>query len=130
MVQLKVLSGKMAGENLVARRFPVRIGRAAGNHLRLDEAGVWDAHARLTLHKREGYFVEAEPNALLTVNGSPVQSALLHNGDELMLGSARLQFWLSDTTTRGLRGRELFTWVLIAAVSLSQVALVYYLIQL
>jgi pSer/pThr/pTyr-binding forkhead associated (FHA) protein len=130
MVQLKVLSGKMAGGNVVARRFPVHIGRAPTNQVRLDDPGVWDSHARLTLHKREGYFIEAEPNALLTVNGTPAQITVLRNGDEIGLGSARLQFWLAETTSRGLKGREMFTWFLITVISLTQVALVYYLIQL
>ena len=40
MIQLNVLSGKTAGSQTVARRFPFRIGRAAQNDLLLDDDGV------------------------------------------------------------------------------------------
>ena len=58
----------------------------------------------------------------------PVSRAVLRNGDTIDLGGARLQFWLSDTTQRGLRFREWLTWAGIAAVTLAQVALIYWLI--
>ncbi len=35
MIQLSILSGKKAGTQTVARRFPFRIGRAAENELQL-----------------------------------------------------------------------------------------------
>ena len=44
MVQLNILSGKKAGTRTVARHFPFRIGRAAGNELQLEDDGVWDQH--------------------------------------------------------------------------------------
>ena len=39
MVQLGILTGKQAGNQMIVRRFPFRIGRAPGNHLRLDDDG-------------------------------------------------------------------------------------------
>ena len=42
MVQFNILSGRKAGAQSAARRFPFRIGRAAGNELQLEvgEVGV------------------------------------------------------------------------------------------
>ena len=40
MLQLSILSGKTAGTEWVARRFPVRIGRAPDSDLKLEDAGI------------------------------------------------------------------------------------------
>lgn len=130
MVQLSILSGKQAGSQWVARRFPVRIGRSAEADLRLDEAGVWDQHAQIRLKSREGFELRAENDALVSVNGEPFRSGLLRNGDRIELGAAKLQFWLAESRQRGLGSREMLTWVGIALVSLGQVALVYWLLLL
>ena len=42
MVQLRILSGKMAGDVHLVRRFPFHIGRAAGNELTLEGEGIWE----------------------------------------------------------------------------------------
>ncbi len=44
MIQLRILSGTMAGSLKTVRRFPFRIGRAEDNELVLPEAGVWEKH--------------------------------------------------------------------------------------
>ena len=129
MLQLSIVSGKMAGTSLVARRFPVRIGRSPDADLRLEENGVWDEHLVLGFHAAEGFVVETAPNALAAVNGHPVQRAVLRNGDIIEIGSVRLQFWLSETRQSGLRLREGITWAAIAAISLGQIALVYWLLR-
>ena len=129
MVQLKVLTGKKAGTAWVARRFPVRIGRSSAADLQLEESGVWDQHLQLDFHPAEGIVLSAQPNALATVNGQPVQQALLRNGDAIAIGSMRLQFWLSETRQGGLRIREGLTWAGIAAISLGQICLIYWLLR-
>jgi hypothetical protein len=130
MIQIQVLSGDKAGANLVTRRFPVRVGRSNKAELQLPDAGVWDQHLRIDFRPREGYFVTAEPNALVSVNDQLLQDGLLHNGDTVTVGSVKLQFWLAETRQRRLRFRETFTWVLVAAICLLQVALVYLLLSL
>ena len=129
MVQLKVLSGKKAGTAWVARRFPVRIGRSAGANLQVEESGVWDQHLQLDFNPAEGIVLSAQPNALTAVNGQAVQQTVLHNGDVIDIGSLRLQFWLSETRQADLRLREGFTWAAIAAISLGQVGLIYWLLR-
>jgi predicted component of type VI protein secretion system len=129
MVQLNILSGKQAGARWMARRFPVRIGRAAANDLRLEEDGVWDQHCELKFDRAEGFILTAQPEALLAVNHEPVRSARLRNGDRIELGSARLQFWLNEIPQRGQRLREGLVWTLVVAICLTEVALVYWLLR-
>jgi pSer/pThr/pTyr-binding forkhead associated (FHA) protein len=129
MVQLKVLSGKKAGTSWVARRFPVRIGRAAEADLQLEDSGVWDKHLQLEFHPAKGIVLRTEPNALATVNGQPVQQAVLGNGDAIDIGSLRLRFELSETRQSGLRFREALTWACIAAICVGQVGLIYWLLH-
>ena len=127
MVQFQILSGKQTGTRWVARRFPVQLGREAGCDLRLEEPGVWERHCKLSLDPAQGFIVTAQPDALLTVNQQPVQSAQLRNGDSLALGSVRLQFWLGEARQRGLGLREAAVWALILVLCLIQVGLVYWL---
>jgi pSer/pThr/pTyr-binding forkhead associated (FHA) protein len=129
MVQLKVLSGKKAGIAWVARRFPVSIGRSAAADLQLEESGVWEQHLRLDFDPKEGIVLSAQLNALATVNGQPVRQAVLRNGDAIDIGSLKMQFWLSETHQSGLRFREGLTWAGIAAISLGQIGLIYWLLR-
>jgi pSer/pThr/pTyr-binding forkhead associated (FHA) protein len=93
MIQLNILSGKSAGAQSVARHFPFRIGRAAGNGLQLEDDGVWDQHLTLEFQKKEGFNLTTSANALATVNGEPVQNIILRNGDTITVGSVKIQFW-------------------------------------
>ena len=129
MVQLNILSGKKAGGQTAVRRFPFRIGRAAGNNLQLDDDGIWDQHLTLDLQKKEGFTLVLAPNALATVNNQSVQNTPLRNGDLIALGSVKLQFWLAATRQRGLRLREFFVWALITAVTAAQLVLIYSLLK-
>jgi hypothetical protein len=129
MVQLKILAGKKAGTAWAARRFPVRVGRDAGAHLRAEEDGVWEQHLRLDFAPAQGVILSARPEAPTRVNGHPVQQALLRNGDTIELGALRLQFWLSETRQRGLGLREAFTWAGIVAIGLGQVAIIYLMLR-
>jgi pSer/pThr/pTyr-binding forkhead associated (FHA) protein len=129
MIQLKVLSGKKAGAAWVARHFPVRIGRSAGADLQVEEGGVWEQHLQLDFNPAEGIVLSTQPNALATVNGQAVHQTILRNGDTIDIGSLRLQFWLSEIRQADLRLREGFTWAAIAAISLGQVGLIYWLLR-
>jgi len=125
MIQFQILTGKQAGAQWVARRFPVRIGRAAGNDLLLEETGVWDQHCILRLNPAEGFILTAQADALLTVNREPTRSIRLRNGDQVEIGSARLRFCLKDTPQRTQRFYEWFVWVLVVFICLGEIALVY-----
>jgi len=127
MVQLSILTGKQAGNQTIVRRFPFSVGRSPGNHLQLDEAGVWDKHLTLEWVDAVQLVVLAESGALVAVNQEPVVEAVLRNGDILSVGSVKFQFWLAPTRQRGLKLREAMVWGLLVTVTLGQLALIYWL---
>lgn len=130
MIQLKVLSGKQAGFTSVARRFPFIVGRLAGGaDLSLDEPGVWDRHFQIDFRPGEGFVALPQGEALMTVNGHSTQGLRLANGDSIEIGGVRLQFWLGETRQHGFRLREWLVWSGIVLVTLSQIGLIYWLIQ-
>ena len=129
MLQFQILSGKQAGFLWDARRFPVRIGRAAGSDLQIEEDGVWDEHLRVELKTGEGFVITAHPGALVSVNQSPVETIRLRNGDIITAGSARIAFRLSQTKQRGLKLREAFIWLTIAGITVAQVVLISWLLR-
>ena len=128
MVQLNVLSGKMAGTSWVARRFPVRIGRAGASDLRLEEQGVWDEHLLLGLD-RQGFCLKVVSDGLARVNGEPVSEVFLRNGDTIELGIVRMQFWLSRVRQKNHAAAESLTWALLVAVAVGQIGLLYWLLK-
>lgn len=130
MIQLRILSGKQAGVSWVARRFPVRAGRAAGNDLKLEEPGVWDEHFRLEFVPRQGIRLRPGPSAPTLLNGEPTAGGMLRNGDLIEAGALKLRFWLSPTRQRALALRETLTWAGIATVTAGQLALIYWLVKL
>ncbi|MDB6068628.1 MAG: domain containing protein [Pedosphaera sp.] len=128
MIQLKILSGKMAGNEKVARHFPFRIGRAPASDLQLEEDGVWDQHVELAFNPLQGFVVTAHPKALAAINGEIFQEAVLRNGDEMGIGAIKIRFWLSPTRQASLRIREWSTWTAFALIAAAQLALIYWLI--
>ena len=129
MIQLQILSGKKAGTDSVARRFPFHIGRSSAADLCLEEDGIWDQHLELDLITPGGFVLSAQPNALATVNGQPVQQIILRNGDLIEIGSLKIRFWLSATRQIGLRFREWLTWSALVLLSAGQVCLIYWLLK-
>ena len=129
MIQLKILSGAKAGTTWVARHFPVRIGRSDTADLQLQETGIWDEHLRIDFQPSVGFILNALPNALANVNGQAFQQTVLRNGDNIGIGSLQMQFSLGETSQGGLRLREWLTWSAIAAISLGQVGLIYWLLS-
>ena len=124
MVELKNISaGRLAGDSQVVRQFPFRVGRAADAHLRLEEPGVWDQHLRLDFDPAQGFIATALGDAGITVNGWPITSAILRNGDTLDLGSVKLQFWLAAAPQARLLVSQTFIWFALAAVSAAEIAL-------
>lgn len=129
MVQLRILSENGAGAFHSVRRFPCVVGRSSNADLRVEAPGVWDRHIQLELIPAKGIALSVLPGALASVNGRPSSRELLHNGDLIDLGGAKLQFWLSQTRQRSLKAREILTWAGLALLSLLQVAIVYQLLR-
>ena len=125
MIEISVLSGRVAGKTVAARRFPFSIGRHKAADLCLEEPGVWDRHLRLDLQPMEGITLTVAPDARATVNGLSVQSARLRAGDVIQIGAVRLRFGLAATRQRDLRLREGLTWLALAALCAAQLGLIY-----
>jgi FHA domain len=129
MVQFKIVSGKMAGTEKVARHFPFRIGRAIGSDLQLEEDGVWDQHLELVFDPIEGYVLHTQPNALASLNGQPFREVVLRNGDAIEIGALKIRFWLGETCQSRLSVRETLTWIGFATVFAFQIYLIYWLMD-
>lgn len=125
MIQLRVLDGKQAGQEVAARRFPFSIGRSRAADLCLEEAGVWDRHCAISLDSHEGFRLQVDSNALADLNGQRVQQAPLRNGDLIQLGSIQLRFWLAAARQRSQRVREWATWGALGLLLASELALIY-----
>lgn len=125
MVQLKVLSGKTAGTEMVARHFPFYVGRSANCQLSLEEAGVWDKHFQINLDSREGFVLASEANTSVVVDGKTVQQTALRNGDIIEVGLAKILFALTPTCQKSLAFREWLTWIALVALCFGQVVLIY-----
>lgn len=127
MVQLDIVSGKMAGTAWLARHFPVRIGRSPEADLRLEDDGVWDQHLELSLDRAEGFILQVQSPAVAAVNDEPFHRAQLRNGDAIALGSARLRFWLRPVRQSRLGIRETVVWLTLAGVFAGQLLLLNWL---
>jgi hypothetical protein len=127
MVQLSVISGSLAGENLFVRQFPFHVGRAAENNLCLADDGVWDHHFVLDFQTGGGFTLQTFGEAFAAVNEQPQTAVRLRNGDMLSFGSAKIRFWLAPVKQKSLRLRELSLWLLLLAVTLAQAGLLLWL---
>jgi len=127
VLQLNILTGKQAGTQWMARRFPARIGRSPDSDLALAEEGVWDRHLEIDLRPAQGFSLTAQSGALTSINSVPVEQAHLRNGDIIDLGAVKMRFGLSPTRHRSLRLREALTWIALGVLCIGQVALIYWL---
>lgn len=128
MIRLEILSGKAAGQVIMASRFPFRLGRAAPAELQLAEPGVWDLHCELEYRPGEGFWAKPLGEAQVRVDDVPVDDSIrLNNSAELTLGAARLRFSLADPVPRGLRLRETLTALLLGALVAGEVWLLLWL---
>ena len=129
MVQLKILSGKMAGAERLVRHFPFRIGRSAAADLQCEEDGVWDIHLELAFDAPRGFILNVSPNALAAVNGQSVRETVLRNGDTMEIGALKIRFWLGPTRQGSMRLREWLTWLAFALITAGQLAIIYRLVR-
>ena len=125
MIQLRIVTEGQTQSEREIRSFPFVIGREEGATLRLDQPGIWPGHANIDLDQQEGFRLSVRPEALAMLNGQPVQIARLANGDEVAVGSVRIQFWLSRTRQRRFQLTETFSWLSFAALFGLQIVLIH-----
>lgn len=124
MIQLQILTGRLAGREIIVGRFPFLIGRAGDAGLRLEEAGVWERHLSVDFKPREGFEFSSESTALTLVNGVPAASGMLRNGDLIEIGAVRIRFWLAPAAQQSLGWREALTWAALFVLLIGQLGLI------
>ena len=130
MVLLSILSGDKAGTKVEVGRFPFTIGRSQGDHLRLEDRGVWESHLTISLREDEAaFFLQHHPSASVQVNKEAVRNETrLRMGDVIELGGARILFSLAPEEQRDYRHVEWSAWILLATVALVQIGLLVWLL--
>ena len=127
MLLLQILNGKKAGAEFSARRFPVRIGRSASNHLVLEEPGVWDEHFRILL-RCDGLILKTTPLAPVLVNDQPLTETSLRNGDLITIGLLKIRFGFTPVRQKNQKLVEWLTWIGLAFLYCGQIALIWLLL--
>jgi pSer/pThr/pTyr-binding forkhead associated (FHA) protein len=129
MVLLKIANGSATGTAHPVRQFPFHIGRSPRADLRVEEAGVWDEHLTLDFDHAQGFVLTAHGQAIASVNGWPIQSVLLRNGDSIELGALKLRFWLGEVRQSRLRFHEALLWIALGLVTVLEVVLLLNLMK-
>jgi len=105
------------------------VGRSSNAGLKLEDPGVWDEHFTIHLGPDAQLEMHSGPGATSYLNGTPLETSVLRNGDLIKIGAVEMRFGLSPTRQRSFVARELFVWVGLTVISLGQVALIYWLLQ-
>jgi hypothetical protein len=90
--RLELASGTETGRVVAVREPRLVLGRGADADLRLTDTGVSRKHAELHLDDGKVTIVDLQSTNGTSVNGRPVDKALLHDGDRLSLGGSTLVF--------------------------------------
>lgn len=109
-----------------AATLPIALGRSAPSDVLLDDPGVWPCHCKIHW-RREGLILEVEPDALASVNGTPMPRAVLRNGDLITLGGVTLRFGFSPLRQSNAALKEWLLWVALGVLCLGQIAIIYQL---
>lgn len=130
MLLIRILSGKMAGDQTVARHFPFHIGRSAKSNLCLRDAGVWEEHVRLERSVQDGYVCEIAGEARVSMDGEPVRERQrVSNGSLLNLGAVNLRVSLAPPSQKGMAFTRAGFWLVVSALFVGQVALIIELLS-
>jgi predicted component of type VI protein secretion system len=125
---LTILDEAAPARAVLATRFPVTLGRAAACQCRIERPGVWDQHATIEFVRDDGFRIRSASHALLVLNGGSITEGRLRDGDILELGTARIRFGLTETRQHTFSLREWCTWIAIAALCLTQLLLVHFVL--
>ena len=90
--RLELASGTETGRVVAVREPVLVLGRGADADIRLTDTGVSRRHAELHLDDDKVTIVDLASTNGTTVNGRPVDKALLHDGDRIGLGASVLVF--------------------------------------
>jgi hypothetical protein len=90
--RLELVSGTETGKVIAVREPVLTLGRGVDAGIRLTDTGVSRKHAELRLDDGKVTIVDLDSTNGTTVNGRPIDKALLHDGDRIGLGASVLVF--------------------------------------
>ena len=90
--RLELASGTETGKVVAVRDAVMVLGRGVDADIRLTDTGVSRKHAELRLDDGKVTVVDLDSTNGTTVNGRPIDKALLHDGDRIGLGASVLVF--------------------------------------
>ncbi|MGA7669428.1 MAG: FHA domain-containing protein [Nitrolancea sp.] len=94
----------VAGKSVSLNQQRVRIGRYPNNDVVLDHPTVSAYHAEVTLRPDGRHeLVDRESRNGTRINGSPVRSAILRDGDQITLGAITLHYLVRPTSERQIQ---------------------------
>jgi pSer/pThr/pTyr-binding forkhead associated (FHA) protein len=95
---LVVKRGPNAGSSFRLHQAVTSAGRHPGSDIFLDEVTVSRRHAEFRLERGELQLVDNHSLNGTYVNGQPIDSAVLTNGDEIQMGKFRLELLIQPAT--------------------------------
>ena len=90
--RLELTSGTETGRVVAVREPRLVLGRGVDADLRLTDTGVSRKHAELQVDDGKVTIVDLDSTNGTTVNGRPIDRALLHDGDRIGVGASVLVF--------------------------------------
>lgn len=99
------------------------IGRDSSNGWVLASPGVWSRHAEVRRESDGRLTIRSLGDAVVSINGVPIQESPLRWGDAVSLGSTVARFHLAAPVQRGLQGWERTLWVILGLCLLAQATL-------
>jgi hypothetical protein len=95
----------VGGKSVPLTQERVRIGRYSNNDIILDHPTVSAYHAEITLRPDGRHeLVDRESRNGTRINGNPIRSAVLRDGDQITLGAITLHYLIRSSTERAIQG--------------------------
>ena len=128
LAQLVVLNKHSTSLQITCSDLPIHIGRASDCQMRLKEKGIWDRHVELDLDRDGSFLLRPTSEGSTLINDEPLKEKhKLANGDIIILGDTKLQFFIGPARQRLFDTREALCWMVLMAFVAIQVWLVRWL---
>ena len=96
--------------------------------MRLKEKGIWDRHVELDLDRDGSFLLRPTSEGSTLINDEPLKEKhKLANGDIIILGDTKVQFFIGPARQRLFDTREALCWMVLMAFVAIQVWLVRWL---
>ena len=118
----------MAGQYYPANTFPLTIGRGTACNLQMTDSGIWEQHLEIDVDRQYRLLIHCNPETTAMINGEPLrETQTLRNGDQIEIGTGKIQFWLGNVRQKNLHNHETIMWVLLGILTLAEITLILWL---